>query len=163
MDYRHLTNDFNEFNPNERIFETVDAYLQACQECNLHLSLNMHRVPGYCINENHLERHNLRTDQIAQDALVHHWEMFAKRYASIGSQDLSFDLVNEPPSVGQCSMTRENHEQIMRRAIAAIRAITPTRVITFDGLSGGHEALPELAAANVTHVGRAYEPFTVSH
>ena len=63
---------------------------------------------------------------------------------------MSFDLVNEPPSVGQYGMTRENHEQIMRRTIAAIRAIT------LDGLSGGHEAIPELADAGVTHRGRAY-------
>ena len=52
-------------------------------------------------------------------------------------------------------MTRENHEQIMRRTIAAIRAITPTRAITPDGLSGGHEDTPELADAGVAHSGRA--------
>jgi endoglucanase len=163
MDYRYWTQDFDYFNPNERILETVDSYLKACQERKLHLSLNIHRVPGYCINNNNLERHNLWTQTIAQDALVHHWEMFAKRYANISSDDLSFDLVNEPPSVGQYGITRENHEQIMRRTIAAIRAITPTRAITLDGLSGGHEAMPELADANVTHSGRAYEPFNVSH
>ena len=110
----------------------------------------MHRVPGYCINDNHLERRNLWTDAIAQAVLVHHWEIFAKRYAGVSSRNLSFDLVNEPPSVGQYGMTRENHEQIMRRTIAAIRAIT------LDGLSGGHEAIPELADAGVTHRGRAY-------
>ena len=163
MDYRHWTQDFDYFNPNEQILETVDSYLRACKERKLHLSLNMHRAPGYCINDNQLERHNLWTDQIAQDAFVHHWEMFAKRYANVPSQDLSFDLLNEPPSVGQYGMTRQNHEQIMRRTITAIRAITPTRAITLDGLNGGHEAMPELADANVTHSGRAYEPFNVSH
>jgi endoglucanase len=163
MDYRHWTTNFEYFKPNEKILETVDTYLHACQERNLHLSLNMHRVPGYCINDNHLERHNLWTERIAQDAFVHQWEMFAKRYANVSSQDLSFDLVNEPPRVGQHGMTRDNHEQIMRRTITAIRAITPTRAITLDGLNGGHEAMPELANANVTHSGRAYEPFNVSH
>ena len=87
MDYRHWTTDFDYFKPNEHILETVDSYLKACQERKLHLSLNMHRVPGYCINDNHLERHNLWMDAIAQAALVHHWDIFAKRYAGVSSQD----------------------------------------------------------------------------
>ena len=49
MDYRHWTKDFGYFNPNENILETVDTYLRACQARKLHLSLNMHRAPGYCI------------------------------------------------------------------------------------------------------------------
>ena len=163
MDYRHWTRDFRYFEPDERVLGTVDAYLHACRSRGLHLSLNLHRAPGYCINGNDLERHNLWLDAVAQDAFVHHWRMFAGRYRDVPARDLSFDLVNEPPSVGQYGLTRDNHAAIMRRTAAAIRAISPQRPITIDGLGGGHEAMPELADAGVTHSGRGYAPFNVSH
>ena len=37
--------------------------------------------------------------QKALDAAVFHWKMFAKRYKGIPSKQLSFDLINEPPSL----------------------------------------------------------------
>jgi endoglucanase len=93
--------------------------------------------PGYCINGNHLERHNLWTDAVVQDAFVFLWEAFARRYRDISSADLSFDLINEPPAVGQYEMTRENHAALIRRTAAAIRAIDPGREIVIDGLGEG--------------------------
>ena len=76
---------------------------------------------------------------------------------------LSFDLVNEPPNVGQYGMTRDNHVALMRRTTAAIRAIDPQREVVIDGLGGGHLAMPELADLGVIHSGRGYQPMPVSH
>jgi aryl-phospho-beta-D-glucosidase BglC (GH1 family) len=102
-------------------------------------------------------------DSIAQDAFVFLWETFAQRYHSVPNQQISFDLLNEPPNVGQYGMTRENHAAVMRRATAAIRAVHPERQITIDGIGGGGIAVPELADLSVIHSGRGYAPMAVSH
>lgn len=163
LDYRFWTNDFNYFHPDESIFSYIDQYLKACQSRDIHLSLNLHRAPGYCINRNDLERHNLWLDELAQDAFVFLWETFARRYKDLPSQFLSFDLVNEPPNPGQHGLTRANHATIIRRTVATIRASDPNREIFIDGLGGGYLVMPELADLGVTHSGRGYHPMPISH
>ncbi len=129
----------------------------------LHMCLNLHRAPGYCINRNDLEKDNLWTDKVVQDAFIFQWETFAKRYKGIDSSELSFDLVNEPPGVGQYQMTRENHADLVRRTVKAIRDIDPGREVVIDGLGGGNLAMPELADVDVIQSGRGYQPMSVSH
>lgn len=163
MDYRHWIRDFDYDHPDETVFTHIDSYVAACRGRRLHLSLNVHRAPGYCINWNHLEKHNLWLDAVAQDAFVAMWENFARRYAGIPADELSFDLVNEPPSIGQYGLTRENHAALIRRTVATIRAVDPQRPITIDGLGGGNIAMPELADLGATHSGRGYQPMAVSH
>lgn len=162
-DYHFWTHDFDYLHPDETVLETIDTYLNACRSRGLHMSLNLHRAPGYCINANQLEKHNLWVDNIAQDAFVFLWRNFAERYKGISPDYLSFDLINEPPGIGQYSMTRRNHAALIRRVVAAIRAIDPTRAIVIDGLGGGHLAMPELADLDVVHSGRGYQPMPVSH
>ena len=162
-DYRFWTTDFDYFHPNEAVFEYLDRYLEACRARGFQMSLNLHRAPGYCINRNDLERHNLWRDTIAQDAFVFLWETFARRYRGVPGDCLSFDLLNEPPNVGQYGLTRENHAALIRRTVTAIRAIDPAREIVIDGLGGGHLAMPELADMGVVHSGRGYQPMPVSH
>lgn len=162
-DYRFWTKDFDYFRPDEAVFEVLDRHLDACRERGLHMSLNLHRAPGYCINRNDLERHNLWLDVEAQDAFAFLWEGFARRYQGVPASDLSFDLVNEPPSVGQYGMTRENHATVIRRAVEAIRSVDGDRPIVIDGLGGGHYAMPELADLGVAHSCRGYQPMPVSH
>jgi aryl-phospho-beta-D-glucosidase BglC (GH1 family) len=163
-DYRFWTQGFDYLKPDERIFEKyIDAYLRECTSRGLHMSLNIHRAPGYCINRNDIEKHNLWADAPAQEAFVFLWKLFAKRYKGIDNKFLSFDLLNEPPDIGEYGCTRAVHERLMRRTIAAIRAIDPAREIVLNGLGGGHTAMPELADAGVVHSGRGYQPFEVSH
>ena len=163
-DYRFWTKDFDYKNPDESIFEKyIDAYLQECTKRGLHMSLNIHRGPGYCINRNDLERHNLWTDKEPQEGFMFLWEHFAKRYKGISNDLLSFDLLNEPPNIGEYECTRENHANVMRNTIAAIRNIDPTREIVLNGMGGGHIAIPELADTGTIHSGRGYLPFAVSH
>jgi hypothetical protein len=162
-DYKFWISNFEYTNPDESRLKAIDGYLAACSERNLHMSLNIHRGPGYCINNNEQERDNLWLDQKAQDGFVFQWEMFAKRYKGTPSSKLSFDLLNEPPSIGQYGMTRENHAAIMRRTVAAIRAIDPDREVVIDGLDCGNLAMPELSDLNVVHSGRGYQPAPISH
>lgn len=161
--YWFWTRDFRYTEPDETVLAFIDRYLDACRQRGLHLNLNLHRAPGYCINRNDLEKHNLWKDLQAQDAFVWLWEHFAARYRGISSADLSFDLLNEPPSVRQYGMSRKNHASVMRRAAAAIRAIDPSREIVIDGLGGGNIAMPELADLGAVHSTRGYQPMPVTH
>lgn len=162
-DYRFWTRDFDYLHPDESVFEAIDGYLQACRSRGIHLSLNMHRVPGYCINRPDIEKHNLWTDAEAQEGLIYQWATFAHRYIGVPGSELSFDLINEPPDIGQYGMTREVHAALIRRIVAAIRAVDPSRPIVIDGLEGGHIAMPELIDLDVIHSGRGYQPMPVSH
>jgi aryl-phospho-beta-D-glucosidase BglC (GH1 family) len=162
LDYRFWTKGDDYQNPDERVLETIDTYIEACRGRGLHMSLNMHRAPGYCINEP-LEKHNLWKDKTAQDAFVFLWEYFARKYKGISGDELSFDLLNEPPELGDNGFTRKRHEKVMRKTIDAIRAIDPGREIVLNGICGGSDAIPELADTRTIHSGRGYSPFTVSH
>jgi endoglucanase len=163
LDYRFWTHEFDYFHPDESIFEYIDRYLEACRSRGIHLSLNLHRAPGYCTNRNDLERHNLWRDEIAQNAFVFLWEFFACRYKDVPNEFLSFDLLNEPPNPRHHGLTRHNHAALVRRTVAAIRAIDPHRQIIIDGLGGGYLAMPELADLGVIHSGRGYHPMPVTH
>lgn len=161
--YRTWTHDFDYLHPDETVFGALDHYLAACRSRGIHMSLNLHRAPGYCINRNDLEKHNLWLDLAAQDAFVFLWEGFARRWLGVPGTQLSFDLVNEPPPLGMYGFTRENHAAVIRRTVEAIRAIDRDRPIVIDGLDGGNLAMPELADLGVTHSGRGYQPYPVSH
>jgi endoglucanase len=163
MDYRFWVPQFDYFHPDEDVFQYTDRYLAACRERKIHLSLNLHRAPGYCINGNELERHNLWRDAVAQDAFIHQWEILAKRYRGVPASQMSFDLINEPPEIGEYGFTRETHEAVIRRAVRAVRSVDPQREIVIDGLGGGNWAMPELADLSVIHSGRGYQPMPVSH
>lgn len=164
VDYRFWTRDFNYQQPDETILRYIDRYIDAVNERGLHCCLNLHRAPGYCINSPQAEIHNLWRDPEAQIGFIFLWKMFTERYKNINSEKLSFDLINEPcdrsPS-HPCS--RADHEAVIRRTIAAIREIDPSREIVIDGFDGGGSALPELTDAGVIHSGRGYEPFQVTH
>lgn len=162
-DYRFWTRDFDYLHPDEGVWSQIDGYLDACRQRGIHLSLNMHRVPGYCINRPEIEKHNLWTDVEAQDGLTFQWRALARRFRGVPAAELSFDLINEPPEVGERGMTREIHAKVIRRIVAAIREEDPGRPIVIDGLGGGHYAMPELTDLGVTHSGRGYQPMPVSH
>ena len=164
VDYTYFVRDFDYFHPDEAGLAVIDRYIEACRSRGLHACLNLHRAPGYCINNPDREKHNLWRDAEAEEGFLFLWRMFTERYRGISSKELSFDLVNEPcdrPPTHPC--TRADHERVIRRTIAEIRALDPAREIVIDGFDGGGSALPELADAGVIHSGRGYHPFEISH
>lgn len=162
-DYRLWTTDFDYGHPDESVFAVLDYYLEASRARDIHMSLNLHRAPGYCITRNDLERDNLWLDQVAQDAFVALWAGFARRYHGVPADALSFDLVNEPPAIGVSGFTRDRHAALIRRTVAAIRSVDEDRPIVIDGVDGGNLVIPELADLGVTQSGRGYQPYPVSH
>jgi aryl-phospho-beta-D-glucosidase BglC (GH1 family) len=164
LDYRNWIHDFEYTKPDERTFAVIDGYIEQILSRGMQACINFHRAPGYCVNRPEIEKHNLWIDAEAQDGFVFNWEFFARRYHHIPSDKLIFNLINEPWFEGdKWQFTRARHAAIMRRAIAAIRAVTPDREIICDGVGGGQFAMPEMADAGVIHGARGYVPFEISH
>lgn len=144
----------------------VDEAVELGRRYGIHVCVNFHRGPGYSVNAEKKEPFDLWKDDAALDAFVFHWELFARRYKGIGSDRVSFNLVNEPmtpKAKAEEGMTRADHERVMRRAVSAIRAIDPERLIILDGVDWGNAPSPELADLKVAQSCRAYAPFHLTH
>lgn len=147
----------------EPTLEKIDCVVDKCSQYGLHLSLNFHRAPGYCINNPEREPFILWKDQLAKEAFVFHWEMFAKRYRGVSSSKLSFNLLNEAPTPKEGYMTKEDYVEVMKMAIAAIRKYSPDRIIIVDGLNVGTEVVEDLISTKVAQSVHAYWPAQISH
>ncbi len=153
-------NDFTR--ASEAALSRVDRAVELGRKYGLHVMLNFHRAPGYCINPGYTEPFDLWKDAEAQEAFYSQWKLFARRYRGIPSSRLSFDLVNEPPAPGT-AMSRADHERVARAAVAAIRSVDPERLIAADGLDCGNLPSPELADLGIAQSCRAYLPMGLSH
>jgi endoglucanase len=160
--YRLWIQDGDDYKIYEPMLEKLDRAVELGGKYNLHVSLNFHRGPGYSVNREFTEPHNLWKDKSALDAFCFHWQLMAKRYKGISRDKLSFDLINEPPSLGD-QMSRADHERVVRTAVAAIRQINPDRIVVADGISYGNETAPELADLGIAQSTRAYQPMFISH
>ena len=147
----------------ESTLEKVDRTLELCQKYGLHLSLNFHRAPGYCINQPEREPFVLWSDRKAEDAFVHHWDLFARRYRAIDTKVLSFNLINEAPRARDGYMSRDDYRRVMSRATAKIRESSPERTVIIDGLSVGTEVVDEMVSTGVAQSVHAYWPAQISH
>jgi endoglucanase len=116
----------------ETVLAQIDNAIELGRRYGIHVCLNLHRAPGYCVNPPP-ESRSLWTDPEALAACCHHWRAFAKRYSGIPSARLSFDLLNEP--LAPCeTMSRAAHERVIRALTGAIREMDPARVIIADGM-----------------------------
>jgi aryl-phospho-beta-D-glucosidase BglC (GH1 family) len=147
----------------EETMEKVDRTVELGIKYGLHVGLNFHRAPGYCINNPKREPFVLWSDQRAEDAFVFHWDLFAGRYRGISPRHLSFNLVNEAPSVRKGYMTAEDYRRVMTRATDTIRRHTPDRIIIIDGLSVGNKVVENMIPTGVAQSVHAYTPVGISH
>ena len=147
----------------ESTLDKIDRAVDRGRKYSLHVSLNFHRAPGYCINDPQRESLVLWSDKQAEDAFVHHWDVFAKRYQGVPAKDLSFNLVNEAPSPRKGYMTREDYRRVMTRATKKIRETSPDRLVIIDGLSVGNDVVDEMIPTKVVQSVHAYRPAEISH
>ena len=105
----------------EKTMQKVDRTVELGIKYGLHVNLNFHRAPGYCIYKPEREPFTLWSDRQAEDAFVFHWDLFAKRCRGVSVKDLSFNLVNEAPHVRERYMSAEDYRRVMTRATEAIR------------------------------------------
>ena len=157
MDYRTWIVNDDPTHFNETTLKEIDAAVRCGRERGIHVNLNFHRAPGYCVNPPK-EPLDLWNDPKAQELAAAHWRHFAERYRGIPSRELSFDLVNEPAHV-----SAESYARAVRVMVEAIRAADPDRLIIADGIEWGNRPVPELASLRVAQSTRGYGPNQVSH
>ncbi len=142
----------------------LDEAVELGRQYGIHLNLNLHRIPGYCVNGRDLEPH-LLFDSTPEDmdralaAAVHHWSYLAKRYQDVPASRLSFDLLNEPPFMAD----QTHYVKIARTLIAAIREASPARLIVADGADIGQTPVLGLLDEGIVQSTRGYLPKMVSH
>jgi endoglucanase len=147
----------------ESMLAKVDRAVELGTKFGLHVSLNFHRAPGYCINNAEREPFVLWRDKQAEDAFAFHWETFAKRYRAVPNDQLSFNLVNEAPTVRKDYMSAEDYRRVMTRATEAIRKHSPNRMIIIDGLNVGNVVVENMISTGVAQSVHAYTPAGISH
>ena len=148
----------------ESVFEDIDEVVELGKQYNIHINLNMHRVPGYCINGRDREPVDLFEDTPANmakalDATVYYWSLFAERYKGIPGTRLSFDLINEPPRTNDES----RYVEIVRALVSAIREKDPERLIVADGKNVGRYPIMGVADLGIVQSTRGYDPMAISH
>lgn len=159
MDYRYWIAHEDWEQIDETAVKQVDDAIAWARKYKLHTMLNFHRAPGYTVALP-AEPRNLFTDPKAQEVCAKHWAFFARRYRDIPNDDLSFNLMNEPPE--GCT----NYAAIVRMLSAAIHAEDPKRFIVADGEAYGRRPNAALLAQDAALVGQAsrgYTPMSVSH
>lgn len=135
----------------------IDEAVEFGRKHRVHVNLNFHRAPGYCVNPPK-EPLDLWQDEKALDACAHHWAQFAKRYKGIPNERLSFDLLNEPADIPE-----PTYVKVATRLVQAIRAEDPQRLVIADGLRWGTVPVFGLADLGVGQSTRGYEPMQISH
>lgn len=155
----------------ERRVEEIEKLVTMAHQYNMHVSLNLHRAPGYCINAGFHEPYNLWKDEEALKAFCFHWNFWAKRFKSVSASKISFDLLNEP------AMRQDMNDQhspvtavpgaayrkVAQAAAAAIRKENPAHLVIADGNNVGTTPVPEIIDLNIAQSCRGYHPGQISH
>src|SRR5579871_4394191 len=155
----------------EKAVSHIENLVMMAHKHNLHVSLNLHRAPGYCINAGFYEPFNLWKDEDAQKAFYYHWAFWAKRFKNISSKKISFDLLNEP------SMREDMNDQhsrsgpvpgdvyrkVAKAAAEAIRNENQEHLVIADGNNVGNIIIPEIKDLNIAQSCRGYFPGAISH
>jgi endoglucanase len=141
----------------EPVLKEIDQAVEYGKRHGVHVCLNFHRAPGYCVNPP-AEPFNLWSDETALEACAYHWSHFAKRYKGIPNTQVSFNLLNEPGKVPETS-----YHHVVKRLVEAIREQDPSRLIIADGLEWGTKPVKSLVDLKIAQSTRGYQPMQVSH
>ena len=154
---------------NEEPLKEIDRAIELGRQYGIHININFHRIPGYCINERELEPADLFSGTRAQrdkalSAATFHWRAFAKRYKGTPNRQLSFDLINEPPKMRSYEgYLEERYVEIVKVLVAGIREVDPKRLIFADGINIGQAPVMGIADLGLVQSTRGYLPKAVSH
>ncbi len=156
---------------NEKEIDNIQSLVDRANKYGLHMSLNLHRAPGFCVNAGFNEPYNLWQDKAAQDAFYEHWSMWAKRFKNYSPKQISFDLVNEP-------CTREDmndqhsrrdaipgplYREVAKKSMETIKSHNPDHMVIADGNNVGGDVIPEIFDLDIGQSCRGYYPHYISH
>lgn len=150
----------------------LDRAVEFGQTHGIHVMPAFHRAPGYCVTAgspfDFPEKGNLFTDDEELHDFTLWWRTLAERYADVGSEALSFDLLNEPFNVDDATF-----ERTFLPSIEAIEQVSPQRLIHVEGsymvdfatMSATLQPAPASISTrdNVVNSVHLYHPFTLTH
>ncbi len=149
----HLSEDGND--KFQVDFTALDRALAMADQYNVPVILDMHPEHGFVDT---LERHAW-----AEKQFVALWQVIAERYKTRSSANLVFEILNEP----QYYKSEDVWNKLAARSVAAIRAISPDRVIIIGSPHGsdidGLNALQTTDDPRVIYAFHFYEPYLVTH
>jgi aryl-phospho-beta-D-glucosidase BglC (GH1 family) len=159
------------YNINEEAVNRIVSLVEMAHKYTMHVSLNLHRAPGYCINAGFHEPYNLWTDEEAQKAFYFHWALWAKRFKNLSSEKISFDLLNEPSMredmndqhSKSSAVPGDIYRKVAKTAAEVIRKENPARLVIADGNNVGNSVIPEITDLNIAQSCRGYYPHAISH
>lgn len=156
---------------NEKEVDKVQELVDMANKYGLHVSLDLHRAPGFCVNAGFNEPYNLWQDKEAQEAFYFHWGMWAKRFAEKTPKQISFDLVNEPCTREDMNdqhskrgpIPGELYREVALKSLNTIRSYNPNHLVIADGNNVGGEVIPEIFDLEIGQSCRGYFPHYISH
>lgn len=156
---------------NTQAVEQILSFVTMAHELGLHVSINLHRAPGYCINAGFHEPYNLWKSSDAQDAFYWHWGFWGKQFKDVSRDKISFDLLNEPSLRSDMNDQHAKngaipgplYRKVAKRAAEAIRSANPDHLVIADGNNVGNDVIPELEDLNIAQSCRGYFPHYISH
>ena len=157
MDYRIWTDRSDKKVLKEDALAEIDQALEYGVKYGIHVQFNFHRAPGYTVN-NPPEEQSIWRDEGILDVCRFHWQTFAKRYTGISSDNLSFNLFNEPAG---CS--EEDYRRVVEQIVTAIREEDPNRLVICDGINWGGVPCLSFKDLKVGQATRGYAPMEISH
>lgn len=162
MDYRCWIVDGEFYRINEKVLKEIDQAVEFGTKYGVHVNINFHRAPGYCVNPPS-EPLSLWRDEEALEACEHHWRLFAERYKGIPSTQVSFNLLNEPFESRGWNMT--TYKRFIERMLRAIREIDPNRLVIADGFitRGHYEPVPGIDDPLLGQSFHMYQPAWLTH
>ena len=149
----------------------IDQLVDQAHRAGLHVSLNLHRAPGFCVNAGFEEPYNLWESKEALDAFCYHWKFWASRYKNVGRDKISFDLLNEPCTREDMNdqhsrrgpVPGQKYRELAAAAANAIRSANPQHLIIADGNNVGRDVIPEIIDLDIAQSCRGYNPGIISH
>lgn len=154
----------------DRVHEVMEVVEHANNE-GLHVSLNLHRAPGFCVNAGFEEPYNLWTDPEAMEAFAFHWAYWAKVFRNKTRNHISFDLLNEPcfredmndQFSRRSAVPKDLYRNLIVKGFDAIRMANPKHLVIADGNNIGTEVIDNISHLDVAQSCRGYAPGLVSH
>lgn len=151
--------------------ENIEELVYKAHKYNLHVSLNLHRAPGFCVNAGFYEPYNLWKDQPAQEDFYHHWEFWAKKFKNVSRKKISFDLVNEPcmredmndQHSARSAVPGSIYRKVAKKALETIRNQNQDHLVIADGNNVGRDVIHEIADLDIAQSCRGYNPAIISH
>lgn len=145
-------------------FALLDRAVELGRKYGIHVCLNLHRAPGYCVNSrSHFdvpEPGDLFSDPERQALFLQYWSLIAERYADVPPEALSFNLLNEPPQLDDSTFT-----SVFGPSAEAIWRRTAERLVLLEGWDAGLRPPPEEWTRHpqvITSV-HLYKPFAITH